>query len=70
MEKENHIDFLNGCKESHIGWADYFEDNPEIESVYVATEEWDSASKHRTFADKYQEVIDYIKETENAKNRT
>ena len=65
MIEKKHVDFLHCCQESHIGWAEYFEENPEIEKEYVATDEWDSAERHREFADQYQRTIDYIKNFES-----
>ena len=55
------IDDLNFMKESHAQWAEYFEDNPNIEKEYVDSGEWDTAEEHRNLVSKYDKVLDILK---------
>ena len=55
------IDNVNAMKLSHIGWAEHFKDNPDIEKEYVATGKWDSAKTHREYVMKYDKILDLLK---------
>ena len=47
-------------KESHICWAEYFEENPEIEKKYVSTGDWDNAHTHREYVKKYDNILEIL----------
>lgn len=42
---------------THIDWAIYFEENPNIEKEHTATGEWDSAKQHRKIVTKYDNIL-------------
>jgi len=57
------ISELEKYKQTHIAWAEYFEQHPEIEKEYLATGEWDTAKEHRRIASVYDDTINYINKT-------
>ncbi len=53
-------------KQTHVGWAEYFEGNPVIEKGYVATGEWDTAEEHRNIVNKYDKVLNILEKIKEA----
>jgi hypothetical protein len=51
------IDELTFMRKTHVGWAEHFEREPEVEARYVATGEWDDAKEHRRCIDVYDRAI-------------
>ena len=54
------INIINAMKETHLNWAEYFEDNPDIEKEYIATGNWDSAEKHRKIIKQYDKILSVL----------
>ncbi len=60
-EIQESIDNINAMRDSHIYWAEYFENNPDIEKKYVKTGDWDTAKEHRNIINQYDKVLDILK---------
>ncbi len=50
-------------KRIHVQWAEHFETNPDEEKEYVATGEWDTAKEHRKYVEKYNKILNILKES-------
>ena len=48
---------LAKMRQTHISWAEYFEEHPDVAAEYTATGEWDSAVEHRRLATIYDHAI-------------
>lgn len=58
---------ISAMQDSHIYWAEYFEDNPDIEKEYVATGDWNTAEEHRNLINQYDRVLNILKSIKGLK---
>ena len=70
VEIKKAIKDIRHMQQIHIGWAERFEADPDVEREYVETGEWDTAEAHRNIIKNYDRVLRllaYLKIKENAK---
>lgn len=49
--------FLRSNRDTHTRWAEYFEQNPEVEAEYLATGVWEGAADQRRLEREYNAAI-------------